>query len=61
MARKCFRSDNFAICADQEGWELKFSKFGLASQMSGSYADYVKYSVISNILKLFFKKLLNHL
>lgn len=29
--------------------------------MSGSYVDYVKYSVTTNIFKLFFKKLSNHL
>lgn len=46
MARKYFSSDDFASCADWEGWELRFSNFRFASQMSGSYVDYVKYRKI---------------
>lgn len=61
LARKYFSSQDFALCADQEGWELSFSMFGLAFQVSGSYTGYVKYSVILNLLKCFFKKLSNHL
>lgn len=53
VTRKCFSSDDFVLCADQEGWELRLSKFGLASQMSGSYVDYVKYSDILHLLKFF--------
>lgn len=63
VTRKYFSSDDFALCADQEGWELRLSKFGLASQMSGSYVDYVKYSDILHLLKFFlifdFKKISN--